>query len=201
MPEVLVPAHCPLARQQSRFETINEGDTQMTKPTWTLDAKNRLGYYGDDVTVEFQRVDGAWIGTAKGNDGEEPMFKEALETEALGLWEEQIEVALGYLRFIGTTIYGENWIVPLASDTKMNPSKIKAWLTQDEPLAMNDAHWILMLTAMEIRKDKIYAATLKIRTAYFEGRRKVGDPYERRVKPGLSWSEMQQLKPGDMLFS
>ncbi len=63
----------------------------MTKPTWTLDAKNKLGYYGEEVNVEFQRVDGAWTATAKGNDGEKPMFKEALETEALGLWEEQIE--------------------------------------------------------------------------------------------------------------
>ncbi len=73
-------------------------------------------------------------------------------------------------------------------------------LTQDEPLVMNDANWIMILTAMEIRKDKIYAAILKTRTAYFEGKSKVGDPYEGRVAPGLAWSEMQQLKPGDMLF-
>lgn len=172
----------------------------MTKPTWTLDAKNRLGYYGEDVTVTFERVAGAWTATAKSNDGEVPMFKEALETEALGLWEEQIEEALGYLRFVGTTMYGESWVVPLANDMKMNPSKIQAWLDQDEPLVMNDSYWILMQTTMQDRKDKIHAAVMRVRTAYFEGKRKVGEPHARRVAPSLLWTEMQQAKPGDVFF-
>lgn len=172
----------------------------MTKPTWTLDAKNRLGYYGEDVTVMFQRVDGAWTAMAKGKDGEEPMFKEALEEEALGLWEEQIEEALGFLRYAGTSMYGENWITQLASDIKLDPTRIHAWLTQEEPLLMNDAQWIMILTAMNIRRDNLYAAILKTRTAYFEGKSKVGEPYSRRVPPSLSLSQIQQLKPGDMLF-
>lgn len=177
-----------------------EGVTQMTNPTWTLDAKNKLGYYGDDVTVIIQRVDGAWTAMAKGKDGEEPMFKETLEEEALGLWEEQIEQALGFLRYAGTTMYGENWIAQLASDIKLDPSRIHAWLTQEDPLLMNDAQWIMILTAMNIRRDNLYAAILKTRTAYFEGKSKVGEPYSKRIPPSLSFAELQQLKPGDMLF-
>lgn len=172
----------------------------MTKQTWTLDAKNKLGYYGDDVTVIFQRVDGAWTAMAKGKDGEEPMLKEELEEEALGLWEEQIEEALGFLRYAGTSMYGENWITQLASDIKLDPTRIHAWLTQEDALLMNDAQWIMILTAMNVRRDNLFAAILKTRTAYFAGKSKVGEPYSRRVPPSLSRSEMQDLKPGDMLF-
>jgi hypothetical protein len=76
----------------------------------------------------------------------------------------------------------------------MSPSQIHAWLNQDEPLVMNDAHWVLVQFSMQSRKDKINAAFIKVRTAYFEGMRKVGDPFKGSVEAGVPWSEIPTMK-------
>jgi hypothetical protein len=165
----------------------------MTKQTWTIDSKLRLAYYGDGVTVEFHRAGGEWTAKLQSrfDDRSDPesLDDETLKAEALGLWQEQIETALGFLRFAGATMHGADWIVPLAKDMGISTTKIQAWLNQDEPLAMNSAQWPMVLRAMVDQQDKISDAIEKVRTAFCAAKLKAGKPWEKRLESGKPFTK------------
>jgi hypothetical protein len=171
----------------------------MTKPTWIIDSKLRMAYYGDGVTVEFHRADGEWTAKLQSrfddHSGPASLDDETLKAEALGLWQEQIDTALGFLRFAGTTMHGEDWIAPLAKDMGISPTKIQGWLNQDEPLAMNSAQWPMVLRAMVDQQEKIGDAIEKVRSAFYAAKVKAGKPWVKRLESGDPWSGKPFTKP------
>ena len=171
----------------------------MAKPSWIIDSKLRLAYYGDGVTIEFQKFDGQWRATLQSrfDDPASPDYldNETLEAQALDLWQEQMEIAVGFLRYAGTTLYGENWIVPMALATKLGVTTIQAWLEMKEPLTMNDAHWPLILMAMITQKEKIEAGVVEVRNAFIEAKSRVGEPWSKRMEPGVPLSKLPIIEP------
>lgn len=150
----------------------------MIKSAWTIDAKNRMAYFGLGVTVGFLRVDGEWTAKLQSrvddHSGLQQIDQKALEDEALGLWQEEIDTAIGYLTFAGTSLYGENWIEPLAQDMHVESTKIHDWINQNVPLTMADSYWPMVLGAMVGREEKIIAAIVKVRSAFVDAREKSG---------------------------
>jgi hypothetical protein len=171
----------------------------MTKPTWIIDSKLRLAYYGDGVTIEFHNFDGQWKATLQSRfddpAGPDYLDDETLEAQALDLWQEQMETGVGFLRFAGTTLYGENWIAPMALATKIEVATIQAWLEMKEPLAMNDARWPLILMAMLTAKEKIEAGMVKVGDAFIEAKSRVGEPWSKRMEPGIPMSQLPLIEP------
>lgn len=64
----------------------------------------------------------------------------------------QDSVAVEFLSLAGFTLYGNEWIVPLAADLGISPSEIRNWLAGKTPLTMEAAIWPRVIEALRGRE-------------------------------------------------
>jgi hypothetical protein len=190
MPELLVTAHCPLARQQSECETIKESDTPMTNPTWTFDVKGRTAFHSSGYSIGFQREDDAWTARVFEREGVSgirvklpTMTGNILEAEALKLWQAQIDKALAMLTEAGEALHGKDWHAHFAADLRISIAQLEKWLNQKEPLTLADSQFAMVNAALYYRLEKITAVHEKINAAYLAARA-TEEPNEKKINGG-----------------
>ena len=67
----------------------------------------------------------------------------------------QNSVAVEFLSLAGFTLYGNEWIVPLAAELGISPSEIRNWLAGKTPLTMEAAIWPRVIEALRGREETL----------------------------------------------
>ncbi len=64
----------------------------------------------------------------------------------------QNSVAVEFLSLAGFTLYGNEWIAPLAAELGISPAEIHSWLAGKTPLTMDAAIWPRVIEALRGRE-------------------------------------------------
>jgi hypothetical protein len=99
----------------------------------------------------------------------------------------QNSVAVEFLSLAGFTLYGNEWIVPLAAELGISPSEIRNWLAGKTPLTMEAAIWPRVIEALRGREEtlgRILGETrAAVRAANEEAGEEVSQAPDGSVKP------------------
>jgi hypothetical protein len=83
-------------------------------------------------------------------------------------WAKENAKAVEFLTRTGFTLYGNDWIVPLASELAVSPDEIRHWLLGETPLTMDDVIWPKVFTALRGRGEKLRQLFDEVSSAFQE---------------------------------
>jgi hypothetical protein len=74
--------------------------------------------------------------------------------------------AVEFLTLAGSTLHGNDWIVPLAGELALSPDEIRNWLTGETPLTMDDVIWPKVFKALRERREKVSQLHDEVHSAF-----------------------------------
>lgn len=147
----------------------------MTNKDWKINAKTHRATHicGAEVDFYFDQQIKTWraeivpLTSHVRNEllKSQTLSSYALDFDALAAWQSELEIAINHLTAAGNTLYGNDFINPLAKKIGVNRSTIQRWLNGDTPLTMGYPKWADIILALESRAVKINSAKSVIKEA------------------------------------